>query len=262
MTYLSNRKNLPQSLTSYDLLKALAVLIMIVDHVGFYFFPEEIWLRLIGRICVPMWFFLVGYARSRDMSPVLWIGGTLLVVMNPVVGLPVFPLNILFTILFVRLVLDVCIQKMLKSQFDTFMGALVLLTVCLPSSYVMEYGTSAVALAFVGYMVRHKEILGFDQQKVIIWLSAITVFFGVSQIFSGVPFSEPTFMFLVGGAGGVIGALYIGFKPKVFTFKSSVLSFLGRYTLEIYVVHLIVFKLIAVSMDMENFQWFHLMLFY
>lgn len=60
---------LPREVTSYDLLKCAAVIIMVIDHVGFYFYPENLWFRAVGRIGFPVWFFLVGYARGRDIPP-------------------------------------------------------------------------------------------------------------------------------------------------------------------------------------------------
>lgn len=55
----------------YDYLKIIAILTMIVDHVGFFFFPEALWMRLIWRIAFPIFLFLVGfsgkYKRRRDI---------------------------------------------------------------------------------------------------------------------------------------------------------------------------------------------------
>ena len=79
-------KNLPRDLTSYDFLKAVAVLLMVIDHVGFYFYPDQQWFRVFGRLCVPIWFFLIGYARSRDLSLYLWGGMILLVFAQPAGG--------------------------------------------------------------------------------------------------------------------------------------------------------------------------------
>ncbi len=262
MAYLANRKSFPENVTSYDVLKTVALLIMIIDHMGHYFFPENEWLRLIGRMCVPMWFFLIGYAQSRDLSTVLWVGGGILVVMSFIVGLPVFPLNILFTIICVRLLLDVFIQRMLQSRFDGFMGALSLVVLLLPTMYLVEYGTLGIVLAFLGYIARHKESLGFDKQTVMKWLILISLFFGGSQILiSGIVWTQFQMILLFGGSSAIMVSLYLWFESKTFSFKNSVLSFFGRYTLEVYVIHLVIFKLIAVSIGMPNFEWFRFVLF-
>mgnify|MGYP000885395299 CR=1 FL=1 len=48
----------------YDYLKVLAILSMVLDHIGYYLFPEILELRLIGRLAFPIFLFLVGFNRS------------------------------------------------------------------------------------------------------------------------------------------------------------------------------------------------------
>ena len=36
-----HKKQLPRELTSYDFLKAFALITMVIDHTGYYFFPEQ-----------------------------------------------------------------------------------------------------------------------------------------------------------------------------------------------------------------------------
>lgn len=43
------------------MLKLLAVLTMVVDHVGYIFFPEQEWMRAVGRLTMPIF----GYAIAR-----------------------------------------------------------------------------------------------------------------------------------------------------------------------------------------------------
>lgn len=43
------------------MLKALALLTMVIDHVGFLFFPEQEWMRAVGRLTMPIF----GYAIAR-----------------------------------------------------------------------------------------------------------------------------------------------------------------------------------------------------
>ncbi len=50
-------------------LKMIAVVIMIIDHTGLFFFPEAQWLRIIGRIGFPIFAYFIAegftYTRSR-----------------------------------------------------------------------------------------------------------------------------------------------------------------------------------------------------
>ncbi len=48
----------------YDYLKVVAILTMIVDHLGYYLFPEVLEFRLIGRVAFPLFLFLVGFNAS------------------------------------------------------------------------------------------------------------------------------------------------------------------------------------------------------
>jgi hypothetical protein len=70
----TNRPNL------YDYLKIIALITMLIDHIGFYLFPEYDFLRLIWRIALPIFLFLVwfswSYSRRRDIPLIgimLWI---------------------------------------------------------------------------------------------------------------------------------------------------------------------------------------------
>lgn len=40
-------------------LKALACLFMVIDHVGYLFFPETVWLRAVGRLAMPIFAFFI-----------------------------------------------------------------------------------------------------------------------------------------------------------------------------------------------------------
>lgn len=60
----------------YDYLKIIALVTMLIDHIGYYIFPEYTFLRVIWRIALPIFLFLVWFSWSykwrRDI-PLLWI---------------------------------------------------------------------------------------------------------------------------------------------------------------------------------------------
>lgn len=59
----------------YDYLKVLAILSMVLDHIGYYLFPEILELRLIGRLAFPIFLFLVGFNGSfRWRWELFWRG--------------------------------------------------------------------------------------------------------------------------------------------------------------------------------------------
>lgn len=50
-------------------LKIIAVLAMTIDHVGYLFYPGEVWMRIIGRLTFPIMAFLLaqGYCYTRNL---------------------------------------------------------------------------------------------------------------------------------------------------------------------------------------------------
>lgn len=252
------RKTIPKNLTSYDLLKTFAVVIMIVDHIGHYFFPEVLWLRVIGRLCVPVWFFLIGYARSRDLPKELWLGALILTVADIIVGMPLFPLNILVTIILVRLVLDKTISLFEKNQIWQYGIGFLLFIFIIPMSIITDYGTSGLILAMFGYYIRHKRSDRFTLGVMMFcWLSFVIS----QQLASG--FSVDQFNAMAGGALLIFWGLKY-FKPmELPSLQRSatrggvgLLKMCGRYSLEIYVAHLLLFKFIALLQGFEGFGLF------
>jgi len=150
-------KTLPADITSYDLFKLFAVLTMVIDHFGIYFFPDELWWRTIGRLSFPIWLFLVGYARSRDISPRLIGGAAIVFASNIFAGMGLIPLSILVTIIVVRLALDPLMKILSKSPQHLWIGSAALLVVALPSFIVFEFGALAFIFAVFGYLVRHQK---------------------------------------------------------------------------------------------------------
>ena len=54
-------------------LKLIAMVSMVFDHVGDNFFPQAVWMRVIGRIALPIFAFCVaeGYCHTRDKGKYL-----------------------------------------------------------------------------------------------------------------------------------------------------------------------------------------------
>ena len=257
-------KQLPANITSYDLFKALALVLMLADHIGYYFYDDVDWWRVAGRICVPIWFFLIGYANSRDLGPRMWIGAVVLVLFSMLTGEWLLPVNILFTMIIVRLVLD-RVMRACKTGEESFMAiSTVLLFLALPTYNYWEYGTQGIIMAMFGYLMRNKPDIGEVRDQVI--LRKLFILFAMSQyiFIQGLMFAFPLPEMVVFSLGTfvVMAALY-DFQPKEYPaltaklphFAVAILEFMGRRTLEIYVAHLILFKLLGPIVDPERFQW-------
>ncbi len=248
-------------LTTYDFVKCLALVLMFVDHVGYFFMPDNEWMRVIGRGSLPIWAFLIGYATSRDVKRLLpWAWG--LLVINILCGGPVLPLNIIFTFIVTRLLLDRSARIMFAGWEILIYAFTFLAVMAFPTIFAVEYGTNALLLALCGYVMRHSGEVGITKRVQIWFICAATAFHALMQIL--------TFNFAdleAKGAAFVIGAamlLMYFFKPLELpgaTEKTPrpfvwLVQLGGRYTLEIYVLHMAIFKIIAATYGLEGHGFF------
>ena len=66
-------KRKPWQLLDGTALKLIAMISMVFDHVGDNFFPDQIWMRAVGRIALPIFAFCVaeGFCHTRDRKKYL-----------------------------------------------------------------------------------------------------------------------------------------------------------------------------------------------
>ncbi len=270
MTLKTTPKTLPLSLTSYDVLKTIALILMICDHTGYYFMDNESWMRVLGRFCVPIWFFLIGYARTRDIPLKVLIGAGLISAGTLAAGEVLLPLSILLTLMIGRNFIDMFLRAGRKGG-EAMAGLFCLLLIlAYPSMLFVEYGTIGLMFTVMGGLCRlrqdYPEVSGtaFDRQ---IWLfsAASGIVYGVSNALAMAELSGVQFWALVFGLTAVIYVL-LRFRGQELPHLSAaapravsaVLKFTGRRTLEIYVIHLLAFKFMAVMLMPERFpllQW-------
>lgn len=260
-------KTLPRALNSYDLLKTFAVIIMIIDHIGFYFYPEDNWWRAIGRVGFPIWFFLAGHSTGRDFSAKLWVCALFLLAMNAVTGLGMMPLNALFTIMILRAVIDSLMRGSAAGQAYLWAVVAVCTILFLPTNNLVEYGTMALMFAMFGYMVRHKGEGIYTKATIQTFMMAISVIFIAYQWVTFM-FAPPEFIVMALGTLIVCIILtefrFIEYPNVTAKLPLPVLwfnQFCGRHTLEIYVVHLTLFKIAALCLGDDRFALFRIKFF-
>ncbi len=253
-----------KEITSIDLLKTLALITMLIDHVGFYFFPDIEMLRVIGRMSFPIWLFLVGFAKSRDIGPRLIIGCIIVQIAGVVAGMDFMPLNILGSILIIRLTLDHVARKMFSKEDELMIGAGVLTILVVPTYLLLEYGTVGWLIALVGYAVRHWDDLAprLGRLSVVTFCAVAVAVLVASQILSfdlkGVQAFYCALLILVS-----LGlCYYLSKKGPIKSLNNSpifikgALHLFGRRTLEIYVIHQVIFRLLAAYLGTPDFGWF------
>ena len=264
---------------SHDWLKAIAILLMVVDHIGVYFYPAEYWYRFVGRFSFPMFFFLIGYtfqglrSDSPEDSEGAWkkyylmlpaplqqlINFTwafnikadllfcllLITVANYWLTQTLFPLNILFTVIVCRVALYLLEKYNLLDNW-LIAGWLVLAVAHVPLVFIYEYGSVAILISVMGYLIR-RDRRGEIKSLTFIMLTYLT--YCVSQMF----FFPPTFNYIALLYTGMAALFVIlsdyklrdtEFLPRLTPVNYSVM-FISRYSLYVYTGHLLAFKLAA-----------------
>ncbi|MFP4097494.1 MAG: TraX family protein [Alphaproteobacteria bacterium] len=264
MTTATMRRHLPKELTSYDLLKSLALILMICDHVGYFFYPEEMWFRTLGRLCLPIWFFLIGYARTSAVPWSFWVGGGIVLAVSMIAGRFLLPLNILFTMAFLRIYRDWVVRHGLASAEALRGMFFILLLLFFPSEILVEYGSLAMLIVVVGFIARRKEAVYklIERKYVLIYVAA--AFFSMYFIVGIKMPSLSNAQALVLTVGyPALGFLLWRFKPMVFEGARRYMAgsfiglfkFMGRWTLEIYVAHIVIFQGLAFYFYPERYQF-------
>jgi hypothetical protein len=253
---------LPRELTSYDLVKALALVIMVADHIGHYFFPQDLWWRAVGRIGFPVWFFLMGYSTRRTIPKEMIIGGVLVTIALVVSGQFLLPVNALFSMAIIRLSIDPLMARALRN-YQAFWSMVGLLSfMVLLSMLGFEYGTLGLMFAMYGYMRRHKENIKIEPYMYALFVLAIGfIFILYNVVLMNGKLDAPQYAFMTLGTFGMTILLFF-FRPKVYPrltrslgFLTPVIQFMGRRTLELYVAHIALFCGLAMYLDPSRFEF-------
>lgn len=267
MVDILKTQKMPAGLTSYDLLKALALLLMFVDHIGYFFYPEEMWWRTIGRLSVPIWFFLIGYANTREIPRLFWAAGVLVVFSALMSGEYLFPVTIIFTLIWARYVADWLFRGATRNK-EAFSGMFFFLFLLSgPTLVFVEYGTLGLLFTLLGVLRRNTHLLQAPQWMFLSYTVAAAFAYVFVQSFLMPTLSIPQFQFFVCGMTVICFWLY-NFKPVSFekiNLKSfppvALVQLMGRRTLEIYALHLVALRIFVVVTNPERFPLFDFQIF-
>ena len=183
-----------------------------------------------------------------------------------VAGGGVFHLNILFTIIIVRLILDPVIEFSLRGRTQTI-GMAIFLLALVPISYeVTEYGTQALMVAIFGYAIRHRQSINNDNfMNLYMGLSIVALIIIQYILFD---FSQSQFFFLILTSLLIhLGLAFFRFQTypdltkKISHIAVCLIQLGGRRTLEIYVAHLLLFKIGAIALGSPDYVLFDFRLF-
>jgi len=138
-------------------IKVIAITAMIIDHMGLFFFPQFIWLRVIGRLAFPLFAWLIanGARHTHNIKRYLirlflfaLLAQVPFMMANRLVDPHFQNLNVLFT-LFLGLLAIFGIQKT-----KYWVERLVIIFVCVVVAQIVQtdYGGFGVALVIASYL--------------------------------------------------------------------------------------------------------------
>jgi len=239
---------------SHDLLKVLAIAVMVVDHTGRFFVDDNVWMRLVGRMAAPLFFFLIGYSGSyRFKSQILLLGVALSIISflaSTSNGIErILPLNILLSFVLIKLILDRWDPAAQSSDLLVTILA-TLMVVSIPTyAFVVEYGSLGLCYAIGARLLSQRHPLArfwicttvgvhflFEMVMVLIWNPMVPA--------SILPYAIPCLVALFGANL----AIFLNFRVRTFDIKYPwirvPLIYVSRYSLQIYFFHLAAFMIV------------------
>ncbi len=143
-------------ITTTDLLKFAGLAFVFADHIGLFFAPDEDWWRVFGRAAAPIFFFLIGFARTSSV-PMIWLAlGAILTALDVYVsdGLDDVTLNILFNFALIRFVMPVIETHVLTRSWGAPALALFCAAMIPVAAVILEYGAEGWLWALFGIVTR------------------------------------------------------------------------------------------------------------
>lgn len=222
------------SLNTHDLVKIVAILLMVIDHIGYYLLADNLWFRLIGRNAAPLFFFLIGYSGKLHITWMLCLYGVLLTLSAYVVNG-----NTQIDILLGFILLPVFFHY-LPAQKLAFIQRMSLYLVCATLTLFLykyiEYGLLGILIGYSGRFV------ALNEKYADLWLILALIIYYLWESLSFGFTANPSMLYWF---GFFILMLYLVMShyqqktlscPKWLLMPSLVVS---RYSLEVYFFHLI-----------------------
>ncbi len=238
---------------TFDALKTFALFAMLADHAGMFLWPDCLWLRLIGRLAFPAFFFaissrsdIVAYAVAMLAIEMLW-------------NFPVFPLGILVSVVFSRAVMRWILRFEPHMRAQPLMVVLIGCVYHLIAVFMIDYGFFGTLFILCGYWVRTQTAAKNTGLFVYATFFMHTLF----QIFS-LEFTSLQIALLIVMMGAEAW-IFLRFRlcklPTYAVFYAAIpnaLKFISRYSLELYVAHYLLLMGLDHALHPEahtQFQW-------
>lgn len=231
---------------------AFAIVGMIIDHVGFYFAPDMLWLRVL-RFCLFIWLIPIGYNIGRRPSLLMWQGVVLLAVMDLAAQFNPFPLSVLATMIAARYLVPDLMDILTRGKILFWAGQAVLIAL-IPVTYgISDYGTLGIMAVMGGWILRDREAPP-DAPRAGRYVPSVPLYFSLLWL-TAVITEQCTFEFSSAQLAFVCVScalmlvqmtqlrqmLLNDLKMRSKDIVSRICQIVGHRTLEIYIIHRMLF---------------------
>jgi hypothetical protein len=238
----------PRAVDNTDWLKTAAIILVAIDHTGYFFIEDADWWSVFGRLAAPPFFFLLGYARTRTVPLYwIWLGVILTLLDSWNTGWTWVAPNILLSFALIRIArpsVQFLLQRHGWTAFVLLVSALILV---LPiTAEIVDYGAEGWLWALFGlsqrmYVDRANVLIpNVGLMRLLACFAAAVVYVWQEQVeFS---FSQIQFATFILGLGVLSLSLCL-FRRGPSRIQppepiAGALRFIGRRTLEIYAIQL------------------------
>ncbi len=166
------------------MLKIIAIVAMVIDHIGLVFFPDLIILRIVGRLSFPIfaWGIANGYSRTRDVKKYSQRLLFLAFISQPFFYLVIDKevLNICFS-LFLGLMAICLYENCLKNKYLSYF--LLILVFLIPFFVSIDYGLYGIIMILFFHVFKNN-IFFIPAQSVLTVVRVLFLPTSVLQIFA------------------------------------------------------------------------------
>jgi hypothetical protein len=227
---------------------ALTIAIMIGGHMAYFFSDGNLWLRIFDRMTIPVLLISVGYNLGHKITwPIYW--GFILIFLGSLFVPYGSPINILGVFMLIKLFLHPLIIFLSRSKI-LFWGAYSIIAFISPfTDLLFEYGSVAVVLATAGWIIRNQDDIRHITTPAHFMIFAFFSHLWFTQILF--EFSQTQLICVAIGSAFIMWLL-LDYKTLILTslkrrprdLIEKTCALLAHKSLEIYVLHLLVFMII------------------
>lgn len=219
-----------------DVLKTIAIISMIIDHVGLYFFPEQLIFRALGRYAFPIFCFFAGFNFKGNLNYKILTYGTIFYIFNvTAIFWQLIEANILISIFCGQLYLKI-FEKHLQNFWKSYIHIIILACLWPITHIFMEYGTLAIAFMIVGQIVKQEPKEIYIPAFIMSYLTSLHIAALFHTAFNASEILASTLV--------IIGLFFSLTYKNFFKANNLKLSIISQNSLNIYCVHFAIILLI------------------